>query len=117
VNIVLNFILVPEFGYQGAAVSTLVGYALYPVLVYRIARRYLEWRIPWRSVFKITSAALVGSLVWWGCKSLLGGRMNVVLLLGIALILGSAAYLAALAVLGELGGRELRAIGIGRRGK
>ncbi len=117
VNIVLNLILVPKYGYQGAAVSTLVGYALYPVLVYWIARRYLEWRIPWRSVFNITSAALVGSLVWWGSKSLLAERMNVVLLLGIALVLGSAAYLAALAVVGELGDRELRAIGIGRRGK
>ncbi len=50
VNVLLNLIIVPRYGYHGAAVTTFASYLLYPVMVYCVTRRYLAWVIPWRSV-------------------------------------------------------------------
>ena len=116
VNFLLNLILVPKYGYNGAAVATFVGYALYPVLVHRAARRYLPWSIPWRSVIRIAVAGLVGSLAWWVCKSVLPGRFHMVVVLGVSLVVGSAAYAAALIVIGELRANERRFFRLGRHG-
>jgi len=74
VNVALNFVLVPRYGYFGAAVSTLVSYALYPVMMYFITKRYLSWVIPWKSAAKIVFASATAGLFWWfaGPKSVVG---------------------------------------------
>lgn len=117
VNLTLNFIFVPRYGYNGAAVTTLVSYALYPVMVYWVSRRGIEWMIPWRSVARVTAAGAAGTLAWWGVKAALAGRIHVALVLAIALPVGTLAYLAALVVLRELHESELRLVGIRRRAR
>ncbi len=57
-DFVLNLIFVPKYGYAAAAWTTLVSYALYPVLVHWISRRYIPWRIPWRAI----AVAVVGGV-------------------------------------------------------
>ena len=42
INIILNFILVPKFGYYGAALSTLITYFLLSMTVAYIANRLLK---------------------------------------------------------------------------
>ncbi len=115
VNVLLNFIFVPKYGYQGAAVNTFVSYALYPVMVYRVTRSYLEWKIPWRSIVNVAVAGLAAAAVWWGVKAALGGRVHVWIVLGVGLVVGTAAYAGALALVRELGESELRLLGLRRR--
>lgn len=47
-NIVLNVLLVPRFGYAAAAYTTLAAYATYGVFAYRLGNRFMAWRIPWK---------------------------------------------------------------------
>ncbi|MCZ6765904.1 MAG: polysaccharide biosynthesis C-terminal domain-containing protein [bacterium] len=61
INIGLNLILVPRYGYMGAAISTLVVYAFHPVMVYVVTRHHIPWSIPWRSVRNILLAASTGA--------------------------------------------------------
>jgi O-antigen/teichoic acid export membrane protein len=117
VNFLLNLVLVPKYGYNGAAVSTFVGYALYPVLVHWVTRRYLAWSIPWGSAARIAAAGLAGSFAWWGCREVLAETIHVGLVLLVSLVVGSAVYVAALALFRELRGSELRLLRPWRRGK
>jgi O-antigen/teichoic acid export membrane protein len=59
VNVGLNLIFVPVYGFTAAAVTTVVGYALYPVLVHRASRGHVPWRIPWGSIGVALAAALL----------------------------------------------------------
>ncbi|WP_224448680.1 oligosaccharide flippase family protein [Haloprofundus salilacus] len=59
VNIVLNFPLIQLYGYLGAALASLVGFALYPVFVYIVSRRFVAWRFPWRHCALAVMCSLV----------------------------------------------------------
>jgi O-antigen/teichoic acid export membrane protein len=62
VNLALNFLLVPRFGYYGAAWGSLAAFSLYPLLVYYRCKSSVPWSIPWASVARVSvSAAVVGS--------------------------------------------------------
>ena len=58
-NVVLNLIFVPIYGYTAAAVTTVAGYVLYPILVHRASRSHVPWRVPWRAIAAALSAGLV----------------------------------------------------------
>lgn len=64
-NLGLNVIFVARYGYMGAAVTTLVSYALYPVLVYVVSKRYLAWRIRWGAAARtiMVGAVMAGAEV------------------------------------------------------
>lgn len=109
-NIGLNLIFVPRYGYFGAAVTTMASHALYPVMVYFVTRRYLEWIIPWRSVLNIMVAGAVASAGWWAARSILEGRVHILLVLAFALVFGMLVYVAVLAVMRELRDYEKRLI-------
>lgn len=49
VNLVLNLLFIPQFGYIAAAYTTLVGYLVYLVLIWFQSRRFVMWHIPWLS--------------------------------------------------------------------
>ncbi len=62
-NIGLNLVLVPRFGYVAAAWTTFGAYALYPVLAYLATLRSLRWKIPLRTVVCLLVATAVAYLV------------------------------------------------------
>ena len=65
VNIILNCILIPILGINGAAISTLISYSLNAVLIAYFLRRYISIRIEKRSIFHIIiSAAVMGIFVF-----------------------------------------------------
>ena len=65
VNIILNCILIPILGINGAAISTLISYSLNAVLIAYFLRRYISIRIEKRPIFHIiTSAAVMGIFVF-----------------------------------------------------
>ncbi|MGF6953421.1 O-antigen/teichoic acid export membrane protein [Neobacillus sp. B4I6] len=63
INIILNFLLVPKFGYVGAAIATLLANASYPILIYYSSSRTIKWIIPWDNLFKITFSSVLASFL------------------------------------------------------
>lgn len=57
VNLVLNLLLVGRYGYQAAAITTLLAYAVSLVAMAALARKEFRWRFPWRSVVRSMLAA------------------------------------------------------------
>jgi O-antigen/teichoic acid export membrane protein len=59
VNIGLNFLLVPMFRKEGAAIATVIAYFCLPVLAYIIGRRYLPVSHDWASIWKFAAGFVV----------------------------------------------------------
>ncbi len=70
VNVGLCYALIPHFGIMGAAVATLVSYALLPVGAYFFAQRYYPITYEWGRVVKMTLAAAV---IFTGCLAVGSG--------------------------------------------
>jgi O-antigen/teichoic acid export membrane protein len=64
VNLLLNFMLIPEHGMKGAAISTLVSFAVMFVFVLFYNRKLLPVDYEWVRILKI---AVVGGAVFLGC--------------------------------------------------
>jgi len=64
-NLGLNLLLVPRFGYVGAAYATLASYLGYVLAVAVRSRRLLSWSIPWRSVLPPLGVITLGSGAIW----------------------------------------------------
>lgn len=62
-QVIVNFLLVPRFGYHAAAWTTLASYGLLLTLTWFRSRPYLEWKIPWNDVVRIAAAATGMALV------------------------------------------------------
>lgn len=61
-NIGLNFLLVPIFGYVGAAWVTLISYAVYFALVVYLGSRMMKWRVPWLALLRAATASGIMAL-------------------------------------------------------
>jgi O-antigen/teichoic acid export membrane protein len=61
-NLILNLILVPEFGFMGAALSAAISFSLLAGLQAITSARFLTWRWPFRSILRVlaASAAMAG---------------------------------------------------------
>ena len=110
VNVGLNLLLVPPYGYFGAGIATMVSFALYPVLVYWVTRRYLPWLIPWRSIRNIVAASIAAGGFWWLVGPDLRTGFDWILFIGSAAG-GLAVYLLVLLLVGELRDYEKRFLG------
>ena len=62
-NIILNFLLVPHYGFQAAAITTAVSYLLYLLLAYVFSRKKFTWRIDKISLLRIGLATGIMSLI------------------------------------------------------
>lgn len=49
-NVVLNVLLVPMFGYLAAAITTVISYAVYTVYTAWVGMKWLPWKVHWRSI-------------------------------------------------------------------
>jgi len=58
IKIALGIIFIPRYGYLAAAVTSLISFLAYPLLVYFGTRRDIRWRIPWLSVLRILTASV-----------------------------------------------------------
>jgi O-antigen/teichoic acid export membrane protein len=59
VNFALNFILIPKYGYIGAAISTGIGFVIYTLLIYISSMKNTRWMIPWFSMVRILTVSIV----------------------------------------------------------
>lgn len=108
VNIGLNLILIPRYGYMGAAVSTLAVYAFYPVMVYVVTRRHIPWNIPWLSVRNVLLAASAGAAGCFILKRAIAQHVPDWALLILGVVDFVFLYVIVLLTLGELTEYEIR---------
>ena len=111
-NLVLNLVLIPRYGLNGALWSTAASYALGAFASYAIGRRVLALPIPWDAVVKASLATTIMALAVSQVPAL-GGAAELFAKAG----LGMAVYgLAAAALdIGGLRSRGLRLLAV-RRG-
>jgi len=62
-NIILNIVLIPIIGIVGAAISTMLTYALSTVLTAFYAFRYIKFIIEWRFIGKSIAASAIMCIV------------------------------------------------------
>lgn len=58
-NVVLNFVLIPDYGMMGAAIATLLSYLLLPMGMFLVSRRYYRVDYEWGRLGKIVLAAVL----------------------------------------------------------
>ena len=64
-NVGLNFLLVPRYGYMAAAMTTLISYSVNLFLVIIASRRFLIWKFPFTSLGKAVGvSAVMGIIVY-----------------------------------------------------
>ena len=98
-NVILNLIFLPRFGFIAAAVNTAVAYTALLILNIFSATKYLPWLFPWRSLWNAIVAAGIMAVALGGLATCV--RPAFVALVSSVLI-GTAVYLVMLALLREL---------------
>jgi len=98
-NLLLNFLLIPKYGYFAAAITTWISYVFLLFLMIILSRRFFVWKFPLKSLIRVTLAsAIMGAAVYWVGNSLIFSQLiNLIL----AIPLGVAVYFAFLLLLGE----------------
>lgn len=84
VNLGMNLILVPQFGFVAAGATTLVCFAGLCLVLTVDARRFVQWGMPIRTIANITIASALMGIVLYGSSK---GLMRIVLLPDILSIL------------------------------
>ncbi|MCH7549066.1 MAG: lipopolysaccharide biosynthesis protein [Candidatus Krumholzibacteriota bacterium] len=102
INIVLNLLFVPRFGYFAAAVTTFVGYLTYPVMVYFVTRKTMPWRVPWGSLARGLLAALFSGAAAFALKRAIPESVPVAVTIAAGAVTGLVLYAALLILFGEL---------------
>lgn len=105
INIILNFIFVPIYGYFAAAVTTLIGYLIMLVLYIYFSRKFLKWSFPISSLVKSVLASLImGFVVYFVITNL---HFSNLLNLTLVIFLGFVVYGALIFLFKELSSQEI----------
>jgi O-antigen/teichoic acid export membrane protein len=107
-NVALNLILIPRYGYEAAAITSLIGFGVVLVVIIPKSRQLFLWRFPLRSLARIGLASGVMGLLLVLLQSLT--EFSAVYDLVLGLPLGIVVAGAMLVVLGEFSPRELAAV-------
>jgi len=108
INVVLNFLLVPKYGYIAAAWTTLISYVFFLVLQVLLSRRFFIWEFPFKSLEKsVCASGVMGIVVYYIGNSLTSSNL-LNLILGI--VVGVVVYLIMLFLLREFKSSEIQAV-------
>ncbi|MGE5294052.1 MAG: polysaccharide biosynthesis C-terminal domain-containing protein, partial [Solirubrobacterales bacterium] len=107
-NVFLNVLFVPRYGYFAAGVAAPVSYAALLLLTARFSRRVFVWRFPWRSLFNVALASAMMGIVIHLLNSYVG--LAPAGMVGLCLCAGAIVYGAVLLALGEFPTEELRSV-------
>jgi O-antigen/teichoic acid export membrane protein len=102
VNLSLNILIVPQIGILGAAITTLIAYALVLVLVAYYSFKEFTFHIEWVFILKSLAASAIMSLVIWK----IAPKETVTVLLTVAL--GIVIYVASLYLLKGFNKKEIK---------
>nr|WP_263324270.1 polysaccharide biosynthesis C-terminal domain-containing protein [Neobacillus sp. Marseille-Q6967] len=105
-NILLNFLLIPKYGYVGASVATLGSMVVYPILIKVFSNKFIKWRINIASTVKIVLAAAFTALIVNVVKPYFDQFILSQLMIGG--VIGLALYLVFLSIFKEIDYMELK---------
>ena len=105
-NIILNLIFIPRFGYLAASATTFVSYAFLLLLMYLASRPFLSWKFPLLSFARITFASVIMGIAIYLMAEDLNFPDSIKVAGGI--IMGIVIYLSTLILIGELSFKEIR---------
>ena len=106
-NVMLNLVMIPAWGYTGAAWATCISYVTYFVLNTYDGNRLLRWDFPWKSFIKISAATGVMGL---GIYFLENALSSGILPLLILIAAGCAIYCVTLLIFREPGWHEIKEV-------
>lgn len=98
-NIIINIILIPRYGYIGAAVSTLLAYLIQVSLSYYEAHKLMQFRIPVRSLINASIGSFVMYLSIFQLSTYLGDSISLAFIVKVTA--GIITYMSALYMLKE----------------
>lgn len=104
INLGLNFLFIPKYGYIAAAVTTLVSYGVLLLLTIIFSRRFFSWQFPFSSLINaIWASAIMGMVVYF-----IGDRLTSSTLINLILsiCLAGLIYFALLFLLQEIRPKE-----------
>jgi len=107
-NIFLNFIFIPKYGYFAAAVTTLVSYAFLLFFMTILSRRFFVWKFPLKSLIKVICASTIMGIVVYYVGNNLTVSVPINLISGICI--GALVYFLMLLLLGEFLEEEIQAL-------
>jgi len=107
-NLGLNFLFIPKYGYVAAAATTLVAFAADLLIKIGMSRHFLVWQFPFKSFGKIVVASAVMSIIVYRLGNSLSASNPVNLMVGICT--GAVVYSAMLLLLRELRPEEIREV-------
>jgi O-antigen/teichoic acid export membrane protein len=105
-NLCLNFLLIPKFGYMAAAVTTLISYVFLLILIVILSRRYFIWEFPYKTLRNVVGASSIMGVMVYTVSNGLTSSVPLNLILGI--VAGIAIYTVMLFVTGELNKQEIQ---------
>lgn len=70
-NVVLNIILIPMYGMEGAALATVIAMFLNSALAYLLLKKVIPVRYNWKSILKMVAASILMCVFLLGCKYLM----------------------------------------------
>lgn len=106
INLGLNFLFIPKYGYMAAAVTTLVSYGVLLLLNIIISRWFFKWQFPFKSLIKsISASAIMGIVVYYLANSF---TSSVLINLILSILLGGLIYFALLFLFREFQQEEKR---------
>jgi len=99
-NVSLNIVFVPRYGYMAAAIITLVCYALLAGFMVVVSQREFTWHFPWGSLARsvLASAAMAAAVYLVRQRLTISPLVN----LGIGIAIGIGVYVLVLFAMGEL---------------
>ena len=107
-NIGLNFLFVPKYGYVGAAITTFISYACAALLVIVVSRPFFIWEFPFKSLAKVACASAIMGMVVYHIGGSLTSSTLLNLMLGI--LVGVVVYSLMLSLLREFKQSEIQAV-------
>ncbi len=64
-NLLLNWLVIPEYGFRGAAMTSVIAELYIAIITYHAARKYLKFDLRFTNFMKIIISAIVmGTIVW-----------------------------------------------------
>ena len=107
-NLGLNFLLIPRYGYLAAALTSLISYAFLLFLMIIVSHRFFVWEFPFKSLTEAMCASSVtGTIVYYVGNSLTSSTL-LNLMLGI--VIGVIVYLLMLFLLREFKSSEIQVV-------
>jgi O-antigen/teichoic acid export membrane protein len=107
-NLALNFLFIPKYGYMAAAITTFISYVFLLLSMIVLSRKLFIWQFPFNSLMKAICASIVMGLVVYPIGNSLTSSILINLVL--AVFAGIIVYSLTLFLLREIKPSEIQAL-------